>query len=110
MVVGEKQGPPTSREDSLVVVEGTWKVRKPPTSRRDSLVVSLGGGGHMEAKETTNESRGLVGGGGGREVVERGWLVARGGWSWVGGGGGGGQEVHRQWSAVERWQRCWDNR
>ena len=100
VVVGEKQGPPTSREDSLVVVERTWKLRKPPTSRRDPLVVVVverwwlvverwwlvvkrwwsvverwrhggrrkagptnesrelvgGGGGHMEAEETPNES------------------------------------------------------
>jgi hypothetical protein len=31
----------------------------------------IGGGGQMEAEETTNESRGLVGGGGGQMEAER---------------------------------------
>ena len=69
-----------------------------------------GGGGHMEAEETTNKSSWLVGGGGGREVVERWWLVVKRWWSVVERWVVGGQEVHRQWSVVERWQRCWDNR
>src|ERR1700678_2501465 len=34
--------PPTSRHDSLVVVEGRWRSRRPPTSHRDSLVVAEG--------------------------------------------------------------------
>jgi hypothetical protein len=37
-----RRKPPTSRRDSLVVVEGRWRRRKPPTSRRDSLVVLEG--------------------------------------------------------------------
>jgi hypothetical protein len=33
--------PPTSREDSLMVVEGRWRGRNHPTSHRDSLVLVI---------------------------------------------------------------------
>jgi hypothetical protein len=61
--------PPMSLLDSLVVLvghRGRLAGRKNATSRWDSMVAWVGDGGWLADGKTTNESLGLIGGGGQR--------------------------------------------
>ena len=62
--------PPKSHRDSLVVVGGRWRPgvgqMEAEEATNESRGLVGGGGRQMEAGEATNESPGLVGGGGGQ--------------------------------------------